>query len=75
MSRRERRQMRIGEETVAALKPAVGPQHSYGLRAAGDGLYVVVRVTDKGEETLTRPNRRGVAMGALVNRIEDDEWR
>lgn len=53
---------------------AKGPRHSYGLRDVGEGLYVVVRVEGTREEVLTRPERRGYALGAMVDRIEDDPW-
>jgi len=81
MSRRERRQMKreiqAADQRNAEAEPAANsadPQHSYGLRHEGEGLYVVVRVEGAREQVLTRPEYRAYALGALVDRIEEDPW-
>ena len=78
MSRRERMRMRQEATTRAEGAPEnvrpIGPEHSYGMRHLGEGLWVVVRVLDGVEETLTRPEHKGVTLFALCERIESDPW-
>ena len=65
------------DQRNAEAEPAANskdPQHSYGLRHEGEGLYVVVRVEGAREQVLTRPEYRAYALGALVDRIEEDPW-
>ncbi|MCU0646683.1 MAG: hypothetical protein MUF00_01695 [Gemmatimonadaceae bacterium] len=72
--------MRMRQEATSRAEGApentrpIGPEHAYGLRHMGEGLWVVVRVVDGAEETLTRPERKAMALGALVERVETDAW-
>jgi len=78
MSRKERRRMRQEATTRAEGAPEnvrpIGPGHSYGMRHLGEGLWTVVKVTEDGEETLTRPEMKGLTLYSLIEHIEADPW-
>lgn len=57
----------------------VGPTHGYGLRQAegtAPPMFVVVRMEGgKDGPPLTKPERRGLAIEMLIDRVENDKWR